>query len=123
MNPQDKFKCRVCGLDQSPDLPWGENGDHASFNICPCCGVEFGYEDDSLQNCLLARRNWVEVRRCAWFPPKDRPLDWDMPSQVRGIPLPYQDAEDEQLVQVYLQAGEPRPQGLAALDALEKRNR
>ena len=120
---EDKFKCRVCGLDQSPDLPWGENGDHASFNICSCCGVEFGYEDDSPENCRSVRRNWVEVRRCAWFSPKDRPLDWDMPGQLRSIPLPYKGAEDEQLIQTYLWAEEPRPRGPAALDALEKPDR
>ncbi|WP_063827787.1 hypothetical protein [Mesorhizobium loti] len=120
MNPQDMFNCRVCGLDQSPDLPWGENGKEPNHAICSCCGVEFGYEDDSPENCLLVRRNWVQVGRCAWFSPKDRPLDWNMPMQVRGIPLPYKGAEDEQLIQAYLQAEEPRPRGLAALDALEK---
>ncbi|PBC22211.1 hypothetical protein CK226_16405 [Mesorhizobium sp. WSM4311] len=46
MNPQGKFKCRVCGLDQSPDMPWGESGGEPSYAICSCCGVEFGYEDD-----------------------------------------------------------------------------
>ncbi|MER8369637.1 hypothetical protein [Mesorhizobium sp. M1348] len=123
MNPQDNFKCRVCGLDQSPDLPWGENSKEPSYIICSCSGVEFGYEDDGLGNCLSIRRHWVEVRRCKWFAPEDRPLDWDMPAQIRGIPLAYKGAEDEQLIQLYLQAGEPPLQGLAALSAVEKPDR
>ncbi|GLS40396.1 hypothetical protein GCM10010869_59930 [Mesorhizobium tianshanense] len=120
LSKRDKFKCRVCGLDQSPDMPWGEDGREPSHDICFCCGVEFGYEDDGLENCLSIRRNWVEVRRCEWFAPKDRPLDWDMPAQIRGIPLPYRGPQDELLIQAFLEAGEPPQQGLAALSAVEK---
>ncbi|KQU79952.1 hypothetical protein ASD12_10970 [Mesorhizobium sp. Root102] len=104
-------------------MPWGESGREPSHDICSCCGVEFGYEDDSLENCLSIRRNWAQVERCKWFSPKDRPLGWDMAAQIRGIPLPYKGAEDEQLIQAFLQAGEPPAQGLAALSAVEKPSR
>ena len=120
---EDRYKCRVCGLDQSPDLPWGENGDHASFNICSCCGVEFGYEDDSLQNCLSVRRHWVEIRRCAWFAPKEQPTDWNMPAQIRAIPLAYKGNDDEELIRIYLEAREQPLRGLSALGAIEKSGR
>lgn len=36
--------CRVCGL-HIDDLPWGQDGNSPTYDICPCCGVEFGYED------------------------------------------------------------------------------
>ncbi len=121
---QDSSRCRVCGLDQFPDLPWGESGEEPSHSICVCCGVEFGYEDDGLENCLLIRRHWVEVNRCKWFAPKHRPTDWDMAAQIRGIPRAYKsDDDDERLIQAYLQAGEPPPQGLAALSAVERPDR
>jgi hypothetical protein len=120
---EDRYKCRVCGLDQSPDLPWGENGDHASFNICSCCGVEFGYEDDSVQNCLSVRRHWVEIRLGAWFAPKEQPSDWDMPAQIRAIPSAYKGHDDEELIRIYLETREQPLRGLSALDAIEKSGR
>ncbi|QKC80811.1 hypothetical protein [Mesorhizobium sp. NZP2077] len=120
---EDKFKCRVCGLSQFPDLPWGEDGQDPAYFICACCGVEAGYEDDGLQNCLSIRQHWVEIRRCGWFAPKERPVDWDMAAQIRGIPLAYKGADDERLIQTYLDTGEPLPKGLAALSAVEKPSR
>ena len=120
---EDKFKCRVCGLSQFPDVPWGEDGLLSSFDICDCSGVEFGYGDDGLQNCLSIRRHWVEVKRCEWSWPKERPADWDMAAQIRGIPLAYKGTDDERLIQAYLDAGEPPLRGLAALSAAEKKLR
>ena len=120
---EDKFKCRVCGLSQYPDLPWGEDGQDPSYFICACCGVEFGYDDETLENCLAIRRHWVETRRCAWFDPKERPADWDMPAQISAIPLAYQGDDDEALIRIYLEAREPPLRGLSALDAIEKSGR
>ncbi|CDX15842.1 conserved hypothetical protein [Mesorhizobium sp. ORS 3359] len=120
---EDKFKCRVCGLSQFPDLPWGEDGQQPSFNICDCCGVEFGYGDDGLQACLRLRRHWIEVEYCHWSSPKDRPADWDMPAQVRGIPARYKAPRDEESIRIYQEASEPPLSGLAALDAIEKPGR
>jgi len=120
---EDKFKCRVCGLAQFPDLPWGENGKESSYEICPCCGVEFGHEDDGLLNCLRLRRQWVEDRHCGWWSPRLRPRDWDIPAQIRGIASAFEGAEDEQLIRSYLDAAEPPPRGLAALARAEKRGR
>ncbi|WP_292556379.1 hypothetical protein [Mesorhizobium sp.] len=120
---EDKFKCRVCGLSQYPDLPWGEDGRQPSFNICDCCGVEFGYGDDGLENCLRLRRHWVEVERCRWFSPRDRPADWDLPAQIRGIPKAYKSDDDEKLINAHIDAGEPPLRGLSALSAIEKSTR
>ena len=36
--------CRVCGY-RSDEPPWGDDGRSPSFNHCPCCGVEWGYQD------------------------------------------------------------------------------
>lgn len=41
----NSFYCRVCGLYLGYQ-PWGEDGKTPSYEICPCCGVEFGYEYD-----------------------------------------------------------------------------
>ena len=38
------YKCRVCGFRHC-EMPWGPNGQTPTYDICECCGVEFGYED------------------------------------------------------------------------------
>ena len=35
--------CPACGFDGLFERPW--TGDSASDEICPCCGIHFGYDD------------------------------------------------------------------------------
>ena len=37
--------CRVCGWYMEGYLPYGEDGSLPTFDMCDCCGVEFGYQD------------------------------------------------------------------------------
>ncbi len=79
-----EIRCHVCGclLDE---LPWGEDGCSPTFNICSCCGCEFGYEDCRAIGVRAHRRKWIESGG-AWFLPKDRPEDWSMEEQLERIP-------------------------------------
>ena len=54
--------CRVCGLEYSDYYPWGEDGRSATYNICDCCGCEFGYDDDE-----SASDKGIFVYRQEWF--------------------------------------------------------
>lgn len=38
------YRCLMRGLKQN-EPPWGERRATPSFEICPYCGTEFGYED------------------------------------------------------------------------------
>jgi hypothetical protein len=79
--------CRVCGfLHDSP--PWGPSGIDPSFEICACCGVEFGYEDATLSAVRNYRMTWCE-RGCPWFEPQRRPATWSAEEQMKGIPEEY----------------------------------
>lgn len=40
-----KYTCSVCGYAQMDDVAYDENGD-ASFELCSCCGFQFGVDDD-----------------------------------------------------------------------------
>lgn len=51
--------CRVCGYDASEWLPWGEDGRFGSFDICPCCNVEWGYEDSTFESTADFRAEWI----------------------------------------------------------------
>ena len=50
----DKKVCKVCGLYYPVFYPWGESGDIPSHDICDCCGIEFGYEDNNVESAKKA---------------------------------------------------------------------
>ncbi|WP_205633980.1 hypothetical protein [Labilithrix luteola] len=83
-----EMHCRVCGLEQS-DPPWGDGGNCASFDICDCCGTEFGYEDCSPEAATCVRSAWL-AKGAPWFRPRSRPADWDVNAQLRNVPQGYE---------------------------------
>lgn len=80
------WHCRVCGLNEDDELPWGEDGKTASFNICSCCGAEFGYDDYDLYGIRLYRKEWLEKKNAEWFRPKEKPANWSLEDQLKHIP-------------------------------------
>lgn len=79
----NEFACRVCGLELS-FRPWGEDGMTASWEICPCCGIEFGFEDESYESTKRARRKWLSGG-ANWLYPADEPEDWDLAEQLSNV--------------------------------------
>lgn len=81
--------CFVCGMDFSSyppeEWPWGPDGISSSFDFCPCCGVEFGYEDASLTGVRRHRLRWQE-RGMPWSEPKQKPPDWNPSAQISAVP-------------------------------------
>ena len=68
--------CPICG--NGPFLvPYQSIAEiRESFDICSCCGCEYGY-DDNLQHYM----NWVS-NGCKWFTPEEQPQGWSLDSQV-----------------------------------------
>ena len=79
----NKNLCRVCGLFHE-DAPWGEDGKTPTFNICECCGVEFGYEDATPEATDKFREAWIK-RGCPWFSKAKKPNNWDLPVQLAQV--------------------------------------
>jgi hypothetical protein len=52
------YRCRVCGYGSMPDPP-------ERHNICPCCGTEYGVDDDEYSYEEL-RDDWL-LRGGHWF--------------------------------------------------------
>jgi hypothetical protein len=77
------MNCRVCGLTQD-DLPWGIDGNSPNYEICDCCGVEFGNEDYKYESVLKYRENWIK-KGMLWFNKKNKPLEWDFEKQFSSI--------------------------------------
>jgi len=89
MHNNDKYLCRVCGLIQK-DAPWGDDGLSPTYQICDCCGVEFGYEDSTLEGVKRFRKNWI-ASGATWFNSKMQPVRWDFEEQLKNVPQKYQD--------------------------------
>ena len=79
--------CRICGLDQGYPA-WGEDGETPTYNMCPCCGVEFGYEDAFLDTIRDYRQTWL-ANGGKWLMPQLRPEGWNLQEQLRQIPPAY----------------------------------
>lgn len=82
MNTQ--HNCRICGL-YIEELPWGEDGNYPSYEICSCCGVEFGNEDYKIESIRRYREEWIK-KGSAWFEPSEKPEEWNREEQLKNIP-------------------------------------
>lgn len=80
--------CRVCGLKFKDYYPWGENSDSPSFDICPCCGTEFGYQDCIIEAIKAQRERWKNSGY-NWKYEKEKPLNWLLEEQLAQIPAEY----------------------------------
>jgi len=81
------YNCRVCGAEQL-DAPWGDDGESPTYDICDCCGVEFGYEDSTLQGVKKYRQKWLDGG-AKWHHKKSEPENWSAEEQLPHIPVKY----------------------------------
>jgi hypothetical protein len=78
-------RCRACGFDQAPQLPWGEDGNSPAYLICPCCGAESGLDEVTAADAAAYRDAWVKKGK-AWFRPELMPKGWSWEKQKALIP-------------------------------------
>ena len=88
--PAQNGFCKVCGY-QLNYLPWGEDGKTPCFDICPCCGVEFGNEDYTEESLKEYRAKWIN-EGAHWFDPKLQPQNWSLQEQISNISLHSEDS-------------------------------
>jgi hypothetical protein len=81
------YKCRVCGLEILDSYTWEEiDGElFPSYDICPCCGVEHGLGDETLDDVRFYRNYWVAVKKCKYYDLKDKPENWSIEKQLEQI--------------------------------------
>jgi hypothetical protein len=76
------FTCPVCGFPGLDEAPCDDHG-CASFEICPCCGIEFGYDDATTSHSEL-RARWIAGGKC-WRSDREPPTGWDADTQLAQI--------------------------------------
>jgi hypothetical protein len=85
MASSDKYHCRVCGF-WDVEMPWGEDGKTPSFEYCPCCGVQHGYQDTTAKGACRFRSEWI-AGGGVWSVPKVKPNGWNLTEQLEFIPI------------------------------------
>jgi len=86
-NKINKLACRVCGKIQD-ELPGGNDDQCPTYDICDCCGVEFGYGDCTLKAIRISRENWL-TKGASWKYPEGKPTNWSFEEQMKNLPEKY----------------------------------
>jgi hypothetical protein len=69
-----RHQCPVCLYPELDSPP-------ADYTICPCCGTEFGLDDDGVSHAML-REKWVK-NGYRWFSNYTQPpRDWNPVKQL-----------------------------------------
>jgi rubredoxin len=83
----NNHNCRVCGF-YIEGKPWGDDGKTPSYEICPCCGVEFGNEDYTVESIKKYRDNWVG-KGMVWFDSNLTPTGWNFEEQFKNVSIEF----------------------------------
>ena len=75
--------CPVCGFNGLDEPPYDAYG-CATFEICPCCGIQFGYDDFSRTHEAL-RAEWVDRGMPWWSQSRKPPVNWDAAAQCHTL--------------------------------------
>lgn len=106
---EHRFVCPCCGFEglnrpayenlpaapvgQDLEPPYSQYFGMPSYEVCSCCGFEFGNDDepgtrepDTFQSYLA---EWV-ANGAVWFSPEKRPVGWSLDRQLQkaGISSP-----------------------------------
>ncbi|MBB6401913.1 transcription elongation factor Elf1 [Methanococcus maripaludis] len=83
-NAEKKYICPVCGYDKLLEEPYDKDK-NPSYEICPCCGFEFGFDDEDQGHTFEEyREKWIE-NGMEWFDKSKKPLNWDFKKQMQNI--------------------------------------
>lgn len=84
-----KYLCPICGYPDLDEPAYNLLTGDPSFDICPCCGYEYGYGDPTTSASKeIFLRNWIRLGT-PWSRPGLRPSNWDARIQLRGIDVDF----------------------------------
>jgi transcription elongation factor Elf1 len=77
-----KFTCPVCGFAELTE-PHVDVTGSPTYSICPCCGVQFGADDQQKTHAEL-RQAWIASGAQWWSQNQAAPDGWDADEQLRA---------------------------------------
>lgn len=120
MTSETTYTCPVCGCDQLekkpyPNMPpisaalytaqppyeklWGM----ASYEVCPCCGFEFGNDDNAGTgpNSSFSEYlgEWIVDEKMQWLIPELKPANWNLADQLKKAGIPIDDETLRRMIQ------------------------
>ncbi len=77
------YTCPVCNYDRLFKSPYSKNGS-GSYEICPCCGFQFGYDDypNKEETQVKWRKNWIRDKYPWYSKTRLPPDDWNPKKQI-----------------------------------------
>jgi hypothetical protein len=75
-----QFTCPVCGFAELTE-PHVDVTGSPTYSICPCCGVQFGADDQSKTHAEL-RDVWIAGGAQWWSQNQTAPTGWDADAQL-----------------------------------------
>ncbi|WP_086444738.1 hypothetical protein [Candidatus Enterococcus lemimoniae] len=87
----EKYICPVCGFE-GLELEAYNDFDEPSYEICPCCGFQFGFDDDNAEHDKNIeidrwRNRWIS-EGCNWYSEVfEKPKDWNPKKQLEKLKL------------------------------------
>jgi hypothetical protein len=79
-----RYSCRICGFYDPNYSFYGEDGEPPLFDICPCCYVQIGHGDTTLESARQIRAQWI-ADGAKWHNPEEKPAIWDLAEQLKNI--------------------------------------
>jgi len=79
-----KHICPVCGYPNLDEPSYDKTG-YPSYNICDCCGFEFGFDDTN--NGIAFdnyRKKWIK-EGASWFSEHKKPPHWNLEEQLKNL--------------------------------------
>jgi len=75
--------CFVCGFDGLEEPAYNEIKE-PSYEVCPCCGFEFGVDETGDPDRYGSfRSKWISAG-AEWFLPDKKPKDWSLEKQLEN---------------------------------------
>jgi hypothetical protein len=84
----DINRCRICGFCYDGYYPWGPDNKTPTYDICECCGGEFGFDDYTLDDIRSYRKKWVS-EGAKFYVSLHRPEHWNFEEQLKNVPKDY----------------------------------
>lgn len=77
------FKCPICNYKGLYEPPYNAEG-YGSYEICPCCGFEFGCDDypEKEEAQLTWRKKWIDSGLIWFSNSRTHPEGWDGEKQL-----------------------------------------
>ncbi len=82
------YTCPVCLYDNLGEPPYNSDG-YGSYEICTCCGFQFGYDDfpDKEASWILWREKWFSDG-WKWFSEYNKPyVGWELERQIKKLQI------------------------------------